>query len=242
MKRIILAFFFLFMLGSRLFAQDNDLQLAKQFATNGEFQKALDIYQKLYKQNNEVYFTYYINGLLSSKKFDDAESVAKKMLHKHPGDYQYSIALGRVYTQKGKTEKANAVYDAVLKNLPADANVINNLATQFYQAENVDYAIKIFEQGRKVLNNNNLYSFELINLYRYKRDKPALTEEYLNFLPSNPAFITQAENTLSTMFEGEDDYNILKTAVLKRLQKDPQQTIYTDLLIWQFLQQKEFDQ
>src|SRR6201996_9216501 len=242
MKRIILAFFFLFMLGSRLFAQDNDLQLAKQFATNGEFQKALDIYQKLYKQNNEVYFTYYINGLLSSKKFDDAESVAKKMLHKHPGDYQYSIALGRVYTQKGETDKANAVYDGLLKNLPADAGAITNLATQFYQAENVDYAVKIFLQGRKLLHNDNLYAFELINLYRFKRDKPALTEEYLNFLPTNPAFITQAENTLASIYEGEDDYNMLKVALFKRIQKDPQQVVYINLLTWQFLQQKQFDQ
>jgi tetratricopeptide (TPR) repeat protein len=242
MKRIILAFFFLFMLISRLFAQENDLQLARQFTTNGEFQKALDIYQKLYKQDNEVYFPYYINGLLSVKKFDDAENVAKKMLRKHPGDYQYGIALGRIYTQKGETDKANSVYDDLLKNLPADAGAIANLATQFYQAENVDYAIKIFEQGRKLLHNDNLYSFELINLYRYKRDKPALTEEYLNFLPSNPAFITQAENTLSSLYEGEDDYNMLKAALFKRIQKDPQQIIYTDLLTWQFLQQKEFDQ
>jgi len=92
------------------------------------------------------------------------------------------------------------------------------------------------------LHNDNLYSFELINLYRYKRDKPALTEEYLNFLPSNPAFITQAENALSGIYEGEDDYNMLKAALFKRIQKDPQQTIYVDMLTWQFLQQKEFDQ
>jgi tetratricopeptide (TPR) repeat protein len=242
MKQVTAIFFFLFMLCSRLFAQENDLQLARQFTNNGELQKALDIYQKLYKKDNDAYFPYYISGLLSLKKFEEAESVTKKMLRKHPGDYQYSITLGRVYTQKGEADKANAVYDDLIKNLPADAGEISNLATQFYQAENVDYAIKIFMQGRKLLNNDNLYSFELINLYRYKRDKPALVEEYLNFLPSNPAFITQAENTLSSMFEGTADYDMLKTALFKRIQKDPQQTIYVDMLTWGFLQQKEFDQ
>ena len=35
---------------------------------------------------------------------------------------------------------------------------------------------------------------------------------------------------------------MLKVALFKRIQKDPQQTIYVDLLTWQFLQQKEFDQ
>jgi tetratricopeptide (TPR) repeat protein len=242
MKRAAVLIFFLFLFCSGLFAQVNDLQLARQFTANGELQKALDIYQKLYKQDNDAYYSYYINGLLSLKKFDDAENITKKMLRKHAGDYQYSIALGRIYTQKGEPDKANTVYDGLIKNLPADVGVIANLATQFYQAENVDYAIKIFLQGRKLLHNDNLYSFELINLYRYKRDKPALTEEYLNFLPSNPAFITQAENTLSSLYEGADDYNMLKVALFKRIQKDPQQTIYVDMLTWQFLQQKEFDQ
>jgi tetratricopeptide (TPR) repeat protein len=242
MKRTAAVIFFLFLFTSVSFAQVNDLQLARQFTANGELQKALDIYQKLYKQDNEAYYQYYVNGLIGLKKFDEAESLAKKMLKRHPGDYQYSITLGRIYTQKGDLDKANTIYDGLIKNLPADAGEITNLASQFYQAENADYAIKIFLQGRKLMHNDKLYTFELISLYRFKRDKPALTEEYLNFLPENPSYVTQAENTLASMFEGEVDYNMLKTALFKRIQKDPQQTIYIDLLTWQFLQQKEFDQ
>ena len=146
MKKIFVIFFLLFFYGSIAFAQGNELQLARQYSTSGELQKALDIYQKLYKQDNDAYFMYYLNGLLSLKKFDEAESVAKKMLRKHPSDYQYSIWLGRVYTQKGDNDKANAIYDDLIKNLPADAGAVTSLATQFYQAENVDYAIKIFQQ------------------------------------------------------------------------------------------------
>lgn len=242
MKKIFVLFFSLVCCGSMAFAQGNDLQLARQYSTNGEPQKALDIYQRLYKQDNETYFTYFLNGLLGLKKFDEAESVAKKMLRKHPAEYQYSIWLGRVYTQKGDNDKANAIYDDLIKNLPPDAGAINNLATQFYQAENVDYAIKIFQQGRKLLHSDNLYAFELINLYRFKRDKAALTEEYMNFLPTNPAFLTQAENALSAIYDGEDDYNMLKVTLFKRIQKDPQQIVYINLLTWQFLQQKQFDQ
>jgi tetratricopeptide (TPR) repeat protein len=35
---------------------------------------------------------------------------------------------------------------------------------------------------------------------------------------------------------------MLRIALLKRIQKDPQQTIFVNLLTWQFLQQKDFDQ
>jgi len=241
MKRTAAIIFFQLFFCSLLFAQD-DIQLAKQFTANGELQKALDIYQKLYKQDNEAYYPFYINSLLSLKKFDEAEGITKKLLRKHPAEYRYSITLGRIYTQKGDIDKANQVYDDLVKNLPADAGEIANVASQFYQAENADYAIKIFLQGRKLLNNDKLYSFELLSLYRFKRDKAALGEEYMNFLPDNPSFITQAENTLSSMFEGPADYDMMKAALYKRIQKDPQQTLYIDLLTWQFLQQKDFDQ
>ncbi len=233
--------FFVFICCSKAFGQGTDLQLAKQFAANGEPQKAIDIYQKLYKQDNEQYFSDYFNALLGLKKFDDAANIAKKMIRKHPAEQQYIILLGSAYTQQGAIEKANTLYDDLIKNLPPDQSQIAMLASQFYQYANIEYAIKVFQQGRIILHNNALFSYELINLYRYKRDKDALVEEYLNFLPSNPSFISQAENTLSTLFEGSADYDILKFALLKRIQKDPQQTLFAELLTWQFLQQKEFD-
>lgn len=240
--RALFAFIVFVWLGSaKLFAQNNELQLATQYNANGEPQKALEIYQKLYKQNNESYYSYYINTLLSLKKFDEAESVAKKLTRKHPNVNEYQIVLGTIYTQQGNLDKADAIYDNLLKNLPADQMEIANLANQFYQNANIDYAIKIFLQGRKLLKSDEAFTYELINLYRFKRDKVSLIEEYLNFLPSNPSFITQAETTFSNIFEGDTDYNLLKSALLRRIQKAPQQTIYAELLTWQYMQQKEYD-
>jgi TolA-binding protein len=241
MKRLYVFVLMLFICSTSLLAQNNDLLLARQYAANGEQQKALDIYQKLFKQDNETYYQQYFNTLLNFKKFDDAESITKKMLRKYPGNNEYTIALGSVYTQQGNTAKADALYNDLIKNLPADQNAIQGIASQFYQNANADYAVKIFLQGRKLLHNDDAFAFELITLYRYKRDKAALTEEYLNFLPTNPVFITQAESTFASLYEGPEDYDMLKVALLKRIQKDPQQIIYPNLLTWQYLQQKDFD-
>jgi tetratricopeptide (TPR) repeat protein len=242
MKRFFIIIILYFACSANTFAQNNDLLLARQYAQNGDTQKALDIYLKLYKQDNEAYYQQYLNALLSAKKFDDAEAITKKLVRKHPGSYEYTIALGTIYTQQGSTDKADAIYTDLVKNLPADQNEIASIASQFYQNANVDYAVKIFQQGRKILHNDALFSFELINLYRYKRDKNGLTEEYLNFLPSNQPFLGQAESMLASVYEGPQDYDILKFALLKRIQKDPQQLIYVNLLTWQYLQQKDFAQ
>ncbi|MDB5001798.1 MAG: tetratricopeptide repeat protein [Mucilaginibacter sp.] len=242
MKQILVFCFLVIACFSRASAQSDELLLAKQYSANGEYQKALEIYQKLYKQDNDAYYNSYVNTLLSLKKFDDAESTTKKMMRKHPAATEYVITLGSIYTQHGDTEKANALYDNMIKNLPTDQNAVTMLAMQFYQGTNADYAIKTFQQGRKLLHNESLFSYELVTLYRFKRDKPALTEEYLNILPKNPLFLSQAENAFSTLFEGDADYDMLRIALLKRIQKDPQQTIFINLLTWQFLQQKDFDQ
>jgi tetratricopeptide (TPR) repeat protein len=243
MKWFFAIIFFTIIGGSfKAHAQVDEAQLAAQYAATGEQQKALELYQALFKKDNEAYFPNYIKCLLSLKKFDDAETITKKMIHKHPENSDYVITLGTVYIQNGNTDKANNLYDDLLKKLPADQNYITSVANQFYQASDIDYAIKTLEQGRKVLKQDNLFAFELITLYRFKGDKIALTEEYLNFLPTNAAYITQAENILSGLYEGDADYDILKAALFKRIQKEPDQTIYIDLLIWQYLQQKDFDQ
>jgi tetratricopeptide (TPR) repeat protein len=241
-KRILAFVFLVAITGTKLFAQGDELLLAKQYHANGEHEKALVIYQKLYKQDNDTYFRDYFGTLISLKKFDEAESITKKEIKKHPNAPEYVITLGMVYAQHGEVEKANALYDGMIKNLPADQNAVALLASQFYQGTNADYAIKTFLQGRKLLHDDNLYAYELITLYRFKRDKASLIEEYLNLLPKNPIFLSQAENALSTLFEGAADYELLRVALLKRIQKDPQQTIYVNLLTWQFLQQKDFDQ
>ncbi len=224
-----------------LFAQNEEMQLAGQYSLNGEVQKAADIYQKLYKQNNETYYSFYFNSLLTLKKFDEAEAITKKMLRAHPKTYAYTVALGRVYREKGDQEKAEALYDDLIKNMPADQQVINDVASQFYQAENMDYAIKAFQQGRKLLQNDALFTTELITLYRYKHDKVNMVTEYLTLLKFSPEYIMQAKSAMAQQFEGAADYNMLKTALLKLIQLYPQQTVYADMLTWQYLQQKQFD-
>jgi tetratricopeptide (TPR) repeat protein len=222
-------------------AQTEDLQLAQQFTTNGELQKASEIYAKLYKQNSEAFYSFYLRNLLSLKKYDEAESITKKMARQHPKDFQFPINLARIYHERGSQDKADNIYNDIIKNLPADQGEISSIATQFYQSENLDLAIRVFEQGRKILHSDQLFSAELISLYRYRRDKVNMVNEYINLLQTNPEYIFQAKSALSSTFDNPQDYNMLKAALLKIMQLKPQLTVFADLLTWQFLQQKQFD-
>lgn len=242
MKRIITVCLLLFLGCASLFAQNVDLQLAQQFSDNGEEQKALEIYQKLYKQDNDTYFDSYLKSLLTLKKFADAESISKKMIKKYPNNAQFSISLGKVYREGGHADKAEQVYADLLKNLPNNNNSILNLATLFYQNQNLDMAVKVFLQGRKLLKDDEAFTMELITIYRAKKDKAGLIAEYLNLLPKAPEYLNQAESIFASLFKGDDDYTLLKTELLKRIQQSPQQEIFPELLTWQYLQQKDYEQ
>ncbi|MBL4678180.1 MAG: tetratricopeptide repeat protein [Mucilaginibacter sp.] len=241
MKLIYLAILFLTLCCTNIYAQDNDLALAKQYTANGDQQKALDIYLKLYKLDNQAYYQPYFSALINFKKFDEAEGITKKMIRKYPGSTEYIIALSNIYTQQGNAAKAESIFNDVLKSLPSDHNAIQNFAVQFYETGNIDYAIRILKQGRKLLNDNYAFAYELISIYRRKHDKFALTDEYLNILPTNPAYLSQAESVLPTLYDEAEDFDMLRVELLKRIQKDPQQIVYTQMLTWQFLQQKQYD-
>jgi tetratricopeptide (TPR) repeat protein len=224
------------------FAQNAELQLAQQYINNSEPQKATEVYARLYNQDNEAYYRYYVDALLGMKNFTEAERVTRHMLQSHPEDSQFPVMLTQIYMRQGNTAKADELFKTLVKSLPADKGTVAGLAMQFYQAENADAAIKCFLQGRKLLHDNQLFSIELISLYRYKRDKAALTDEYLNYLPENPGYLSQAEGTLAALYEGAADYDQLRAKLQKLLQKNPQQLIFNRLLIWQYLEQKQYNQ
>lgn len=129
----------------------------------------------------------------------------------------------------------------VVSKLPKDEFKIRNIANNFYRFENYDFAVQTYKQGRKVLGNEQLFTFELLNVYRFKKDKPMLMQEYLDALGTMPQLLPQAEAVLSNVFEDKNDYQLFQGAILKKVQKEPDAEIYIQLLTWNYIQQQEFD-
>jgi len=242
MKKLILSFLLL-TVHLICFAQyDTDDALAFQYYQQGKFEEAATLFGKLFdKSKNDTYFDFYSNSLVKLKKFDEGENLVKKLIRQNPKNFHYTMALARIYQEKGQAEAANKMYMTTIASVPPDEFKIRELANLFYGIQAYDLAVTTFLQGRKIMNNEQLFTYELITVYRLKKDKNMLVQEYLNALPAMPDLLPQAENVLSTVFEDNADYQILQTALLKKIQKDPQTEIYTRLLIWQYLQQQQYE-
>jgi tetratricopeptide (TPR) repeat protein len=224
-----------------LYAQDADEALAYQYYQEGDYARAAVVLEKLFnKTRSDSYLELYFNALLKTKKYDEAEKALKKLMRLDPKNLKYAIELGRVYQEKGQTEEAKKLFLQTIYKLPADEMKIRDFANYFYRIEAYDLAIETFRYGRTALKNEQLFTFELLSLYRFKKDKNFLVQEYVNALGDMPQLLQQAQNMLSNTFESDADYLVLQSLLLKKLQKEPDKEVYTELLIWQYLQRKDY--
>lgn len=242
MPKYLTVLFLIFCSLSAAAQQNTDETLAAQYFQSGEFEKAAALYQKLFNPTrNPNYYDPYFNSLLRLRQYPEAERLARQMHRADPQNNSYAVDIGRTFQERGQPEAALAWYNQLISALPDNEFIIRDLANAFYRAEAYDLSIKTLVNGRRIMKNEKAFAFDLISLYRYRKDKVMLVQEYLNVLANSPEVLPQAENAFSGIFEENSDYEMLKTALLRQLQKNPQNIAYAELLTWQYIQQKEFD-
>lgn len=243
LKHILFFVFVIIQLHS--FAQPGtDEQLALQFYQNKEFDKALDYYEKLYnKKSPQVFYLPYLNCLLETKDFKKAEKIAKKQIKQNPDAPNYIVDLGNVYLKADDESKAKSTWESAVKTIKYDEQVFA-VANAFMNIRQYDFAISTYLKGRKISQNNYPFSFELADVYKIKGENIAMINEYLDILEIQDSYIQSVQNALQTSFGNDADQkqnDLLKTELLKRISKNPDKTILSELLIWMQIQQKDWE-
>lgn len=241
MRKIILFFICLFTI-NRVWSQDNSKEaLAYQYYQQADYHRAAPLLEKLFSEtNNDSYFELYYDALIKIKQYQQAETFVKKIIKQFPKKSAYQIALGRIYQESGKLTEADKIYQSVLETLDNEVKY-RELANTFYRFGNFDMAVTTFLKGREALKNAQLFTFELLSIYKLKKDKPKLIGEYLHALADYPQLLGQAQIAFANLFDGNNDYIQLESALLKKIQKNPNNEVFNELLTWQYIQQGEYE-
>ena len=233
-----------FLLPLALFAQtDTDEQLAAQYFKNGEYDKAEVYYKKLYKRyNDEFFYQYYIDCLLKLENFSEAEKTIFKRIKKEESPVLY-VHLGYVQKAAGDEKKALQTYGKAITELPPFQRHIEALANSFTDKGELEYVIRTYEKGRKLLNGLYNYRFELAKVYNQRGDFDQALEEYLNALNEDESQIVKVKTDLLDVFAADqsgEKTGYFEEALVGRIQRSASKDIYPELLIWHFEQQNEF--
>lgn len=224
--------------------QNQERQLADQYLNNAEYEKAAQLYDKLMDRDPFGTYPQYLRCLLAMKDFETAEKLVRRVIKKQPDFPSYLVDLGFVYSSMGDKEKAAQQYDKALKIIKADQGQITALANAFQLRHETDYALQVYLEGKKLLKGVYSFYFETAEIYYQKGDFMKMTDEYLNSVAENPMLQQNVLNILQSRI-GYDPDNIkselLRTALLRRIQRNPDQTEFSEMLIWLFIQQKDFE-
>ena len=76
-------------------AQQNEKQLAYQYFLNGEYKKAINIYDQFSEKNFSItYYSPYFLSLIKMEKYKEAERLARKAANLYPRSLNYKIEIG----------------------------------------------------------------------------------------------------------------------------------------------------
>lgn len=231
--------FFISFISVGLFGQE--VKLAQQYYSNGEYEKASTLYQKLLSQNenNEYYFNRYIECLLAMEDFENGEKVIRKQIKKFPKEVSYYVTLGKLLERQNKKEEAETQYAKAISELPADQGSIIKLANAFIVMTYFDKAIATYERGSDLLNDKSIFSYSLGDLYFKKGETTKMIQYYLYALSIDPNLMVSLQSLFQVVFT-DKEYDELQTQLLERLQVNADNTNYVEMLIWQYLQRKNY--
>ena len=224
-------------------AQDREgIQIANEYFLKSEKQKALTSYQDLSKNilNIPSIHNNYLSLLLDMNMFKEAEGYVEKVIHKMDDRLSYKLDLGFVFVKAGELQKADKYFKNFIRINSEDVYKLKGISDYLASKHLIEYAVLALQEARKTLSNSNMFTLELANLYRIQSKRDEMVHEYLNYVTQTPGNISYIKNLLQVLLSKPEELETLERLLYDKVQQAPESEVFSDLLIWVNLQQKNF--
>ncbi|RZS99021.1 tetratricopeptide repeat protein [Aquimarina brevivitae] len=219
-------------------------QLAKNYIEQGQYEKALTIYKRLYERNpNRMN---YILGLVEAhqelEQFNEAEKILRSKIDNNSTNAQLIVELGHHYELQGQQEQAQTYYQRALETYDNfNYNQAFSLAQTFEKYNLLDEAAIVYEKG--MMNNpGSNFHLQLAKIYGEQGKLEKMFNSYIALVLLQPNYVNVIQRNFS-QYITEDPLNeaniIFRKLLIKKLQQNPD-VIFNKMLSWLFIQQKDF--
>lgn len=238
MKRL---FILLLFISTNVFAQ-NDI-IAKEYYKNGDYEKALHEYKKLYAKSPSN--INYINQIVSShqqlEQYQDAEVFLLKLIERinHPS---FTVELGYNYQLQNELEKATLNYNKAIAFIDVNPSNVFYIVRSFQNHSLLNEAVVAYEKAMQ-LNPDFNFNLQLAQLYGEQGNIEKMFTSYVDFAEGNPISLSNIKRAINDFISenSNNENNILfRKILLKKLQQEPN-LLWNEMLSWLFIQQKDFD-
>jgi tetratricopeptide (TPR) repeat protein len=227
-------------------AQQAEQKLAYQYYVNGEYDKAISIYEELNKERFSVaYYIPYFGSLLKTEQYKQAEKLAKKVAKIYPNSLNYQLEVGIVQQKSGNTKKADRTFKKIFENLTGQQSQAINLANTFRRYDMYGDALRVYILSEK-LNAKSNFGIQKAQLYAHLGKVDLMIVEYLNELKRNPkqkkmVFAKVQLFLNNDGIKSERNYQLVKKQLLPFVREERDRTEFSELLIWLFMQNAQYE-
>lgn len=243
LKKILLSLMLVFLALSAVAQGNLDETIAAEYLRQGAFDKAAIVYKRLYENNpkNNFYYESYFNAMIQIKDYKNLEKDLKKIIKKSETPDYFKVNLGYVYILDADEKAAHKIFDEIIDELPPDEDYIDYAASLFMHKEQTPYALKTYLKGRKLLKNDYAFIPEVADIYHLRKENQKMIDEYVNLMDHDPISFEEVKGKLQQVVAEDEPYDIFRKVILKRVQSNPDNINYSELLSWLFLQRKDFN-
>jgi tetratricopeptide (TPR) repeat protein len=220
--------------------EDGSASLAREYVRKGENDKAVYLFGRLRTEQQTApnVLPDYLAALQGISAHKEAEKLVKKALRQRPNDVTLGVALGLVYQKAGDETAAKKQFDRVLSQLTSAQ--VQPVAAEFQKADQQQWTIKTYLRGRELSKNETEFAPQLIQLYTQAGQQSQVMIETLRLVQDDERQLPFVRNMLQNSLQDDKGFETLEKELLGLVQKSPERTVYSELLLWLQVQRHDF--
>lgn len=242
--RVFLSLLFLMFLQPYFGQTGSDIKLAEHYYAQGEFEKAKSYYELVYKKTPSlIYRNKLLECLVAIGDTKQAEKILKKATAKNPSNLDLKMQLAAFYEQQGIASKSKKIYENLLSEYIVNPSKGIGLFNSFLSLSKIDYAEKALQSAKKQFKGYPFH-FQEADLYAQTNRKEEMVRTYMNLLEKHEHYDKAVKKyllrRLDLTSESSAEFLLLKKVLFARAQKVNSSVVFSELLIWMYMQVDNF--
>ncbi|WP_291728098.1 tetratricopeptide repeat protein [Bernardetia sp.] len=236
----ILLFLFVMLSLSVVGQNTQDLALADEYYEQGEYEKAIQYYEKIAKKNPSASYIYnnYLDALIRLEKLKEADKYIQRCLKDRPLDPKMNIDYAKLLLQKREEKNANKHFDEYINSIKANSHLARVAARVLAHEGFYEQAEKLYLQAQK--NTKENYEMDLGLLYLAMGKPEKMVEQFLTLLKKQPNDAPYVQHLLQSRLSEDEEWDMVEPMLYEAVQKNPNDEVFSEMLVWYFLQRKNF--
>lgn len=223
-------------------AQIMDIQLANEYYQKGDLEKAKALYDVLAQEARNIpqINSNYLEILKQKGEPSEIRKYFARLTEWYPGNLTYKVDIATFYFETGDQKTYDKLVGELKDAFATNRFQLSMLGQLFASKRMFDPAVDFFLLARRASDAPTSYALELARIYSLQNNKERMVDEYLTYAQESRQNAAYIKNIFQNLLSEEGDLTYLEQALLKRMQKEPEERTYPDMMIWVELQRKNF--